>query len=127
VSFLSTILLSCVLQTGVDEELSRLHEREQKIIDQTQSLEIDTSQARRKVQLLLKDLQQWAEDSDVELASRKRTYGAPATEMDEPLTADRCPLFFEFEEDLGELCPLDFARSEVWGGEVVFCRYRCAP
>ncbi len=120
-------LLSIALQPDDvrrDDELAKLRDRAEAIIDETQSLEINLREARRKVQLLLKDLEAWAEDNDVELTERTRTYGEPAKDMDEPLTADRCPLFFE--EELEELCPLDLARSEVWGGEVVFCRYRCA-
>ncbi len=113
-----------LLQSEQVEELSILRERAAAIIEDSQSLEIDMVEARRKVQLLLKDLKLWGEEHDFELEARTRTYGMPAKERGEPLTADRCPLFFE--KDLEDLCPLDLAHSEVWGGEVVFCRYLCA-
>ena len=90
----------------------------------TGSGEITTSEARRKVQLLLKELETWAETHDLELETRTRTYTAQAREDEAFVTADSCPLFFE--EELDELCPLDLAHSEVWGLEVVYCRYSCA-
>lgn len=106
-----------------DEPLDALRGRAEKIIEQNQSLEIDTVTARRRVQLLLKDMEAWAEESEIELETRTKTYRSPAKRLDEPLTADRCPLFFE--EELQDLCPLDLARSEVWGVDAVFCRYLC--
>ena len=116
-------LVLVLLQTGQADELSKLRERAEAIIEDSSSLEIDMVEARRKVQLLLKDLKRWSETYDYELQARTRTYSNPAKQIDELLTADRCPLFFE--KDLEELCPLDMARSEVWGGKVVFCRYLC--
>ncbi len=112
-----------LMQTGQADELSELRERAEAIIEDSSSLEIDMVEARRKVQLLLKDLKKWGETYDHELELRARTYSSPAKEFNEPLTADRCPLFLE--KDLEELCPLDMARCEVWGGKVVFCRYLC--
>ncbi len=116
-------LVLVLLQTGQADELSKLRERAEAIIEDSSSLEIDMVEARRKVQLLLKDLKKWSETYDYELQARTRTYSNPAKQIDELLTAERCPLFFE--KDLEELCPLDMARSEVWGGKVVFCRYLC--
>ena len=112
-----------LMQTAQADELSELHERAEAIIEDRSSLEIDMAEARRKAQLLLKDLEKWAETYDYELQTRARTYNTPAKEINEILSVDRCPLFFE--KDLDELCPLDMARSEVWGGKVVFCRYLC--
>ena len=106
-----------------DTELSSLRQRAKSIITQNESLEITIEQARRKVQLLLRDMKTWARQNNVTLQTQTRTYKNPPTHRTEPLTADRCPLFFK--EELQELCPLDLARSEVWGGQVVFCRYYC--
>jgi hypothetical protein len=106
-------------------ERSALQQRAEKIVRQNQENEITTSEARRRVELLLRDLKKWAEDASIQLVRRTRTFSAPATGPGEVLTADRCPLFFE--EDLERLCPLDFSRSEVWGASVVFCRYLCTP
>ncbi|TDI46525.1 MAG: hypothetical protein E2P02_04845 [Acidobacteria bacterium] len=112
-----------LLQTEQADELSELRERAETIIEDISSLEIDMVQASRKVQLLLKDLKKWGKTYDVELEVRARTHSTPAKPFKEVLTADRCALFFE--KDLEELCPLDLSRSEVWGGEIVFCRYLC--
>jgi hypothetical protein len=106
-------------------ELSQLQDRAEKILSQNQENEITTFEARRKVQLLLKDLEKWSAKHDVELERRTRTFSSPAVGSNEILTADRCPLFYE--EKLKRLCPLDFSRSEVWGASIVFCRYLCAP
>jgi hypothetical protein len=110
--------------TGRDE-LQELQHRGEDILAQNQKNEITTFEARRKVQLLLKDLEKWGAKHEVELSRRTRTFSSPAVAPDEVLTADRCPLFYE--EKLERLCPLDFSRSEVWGASVVFCRYLCAP
>ena len=120
---LFTLVALVLLQTGQADELSVLRERAEAIIEDISSLEIDMVEARRKVQLLLKDLKKWGETYDHELELRARTYSSPAKQFKELLTADRCALFFE--KDLEELCPLDLARSEVWGGRVLFCRYLC--
>lgn len=117
-------LLGCFSQQeDATDPIEVLRDRAEKIIEQNQSLEIDTVTARRRVQLLLKDMKSWAEENDVELETRTKTYRSPAKKLDEPLTADRCPLFFE--ENLEDLCPLDLAHSEVWGIDAVFCRYLC--
>ena len=121
----ATLLLFLAAARPADQEseLSEFRERAESIIKERQQLEITTREAQRKVQLLLKDLRQWSKDYDVELETRTRTYGTSEERVEEMLTADRCPLFYE--EELHELCPLDLARSEVWGGSVVFCRYLC--
>jgi hypothetical protein len=106
-------------------ETTELQERAARIVRDSQQNEITTSEARRRVELLLRDLRRWGQESGVELSRRTRTFSTPAVSPGEALTADRCPLFFE--EDLERLCPLDFSRSEVWGAIVVFCRYLCAP
>ena len=120
---LFTLVALVLLQTGQADELSELRERAETIIEDSSSLEIDMVEARRKVQLLLKDLKKWGETYDYELEARAQTYFSPPKKIQEPLNVDRCPLFFG--KDLEELCPLDMARSEVWGGKVVFCRYLC--
>jgi hypothetical protein len=107
------------------KELKELQERAEKILSQNQENEITTFEARRRVQLVLKDLEKWSKKHQVELDRRTRTFSSPAVGSNEILTADRCPLFYE--EKLKRLCPLDFSRSEVWGASVVFCRYLCAP
>jgi hypothetical protein len=113
------------VRTNPKGELEDLQRRAEKILTQNQQNEITTFEARRKVQLLLKDLEKWSEKHQVELDRRTRTFSSPAVGSGEVLTADRCPLFYE--EKLKRLCPLDFSRSEVWGASVVFCRYLCAP
>ena len=126
---LSAIVIAFGLLTGNDEEMEaekqRLLERAEEIIEKSQTLEMSMVEARRAVQILLQELESWAEAHDVELTTRTRTHFMPATDQDELLTADRCSLFYEV--DLEELCPLDLAKSEVWGGSMLFCRYRCAP
>ena len=116
-------LASARTASDKDDELAELYDKAESIIEKSQSLEITMEQARRNVQLLLRDMQAWAESFDVELSRETRTYSSPLKQNGKPLTADRCPLFFE--EELHKLCPLDLARSEVWGGEVAFCRYYC--
>jgi hypothetical protein len=115
-------LLSLLLAAASQEELQT---RAREIVRKNQEGEITTSEARRQVQLLLKDLKKWSEREGVDLETRTRIFNTPATAPDEVLTVDRCALFYE--EDLEDLCPLDVSRSEIWGAVVLFCRYVCAP
>jgi hypothetical protein len=119
---LSTILFALWLHGFQPEELEP---RAREIVRKSQEGEITISEARRQVQLLLKDLKAWSKAEAVELQTRTSVFASPATGPGEPLTVDRCPLFHE--ETLKRLCPLDVSRSEVWGAAVVFCRYECAP
>jgi len=118
----SNVLLALFLAASPQEELQT---RARDIVRKNQDNKITTSEARRQVQLLLKDLKKWSEDEGIELQTRTRLFNTPATGPGEMLTVDRCALFYE--EDLKRLCPLDVSRSEVWGASVVFCRYVCAP
>jgi hypothetical protein len=118
---ISSIVLSLLLVPSPQEELQA---RAQEIVRKNQDNEITIAEARRQVQLLLKDLKKWAETEGAELETRTRVFSTPATGRGEVLTVDRCALFYE--EDLDRLCPLDITRSEVWGAAVVFCRYVCA-
>ena len=118
----SILLLTLSLAVAQPEELET---RAREIVRKNQEGEITISEARRQVQLLLKDLKAWSKTSGTELETRTAVFAAPATAPGELLTVDRCPLFHE--ESLKRLCPLDVSRSEVWGGSVVFCRYECAP
>ncbi|MGH9323685.1 MAG: hypothetical protein ACRD21_18645 [Vicinamibacteria bacterium] len=102
-----------------------LQERAREIVRKGQQNEITTSEARRQVQLLLKDLKKWSEAEGVALAPRTRVFSSPATAPGEALTVDRCAIFYE--ENLERLCPIDVSRSEVWSAAVLFCRYLCAP
>jgi hypothetical protein len=102
-----------------------LQERAKEIVRKNQANEITTTEARRRVQLLLKDLRKWSEAEGIELETRTRIFNTPATGKGEVLTVDRCALFYE--ENLERLCPLDVALSEVWGAAVLFCRYVCVP
>jgi hypothetical protein len=102
-----------------------LQTRAREILRKNQDSEITVSEARRQVQLLLKDLKKWAEGEGIELQTRTRVFNTPATARGEVLTVDRCALFYE--EDLERLCPIDISRSEIWGAAVVFCRYACGP
>ncbi len=119
---LSIVFLALFLGDSSQEELES---RAREIVRKNQEREIKTTDARRQVQLLLKDLKKWSESEGVELQTRTRIFNTPATAPGELLTVDRCALFYE--EDLKRLCPLDVTRSEVWGAAVVFCRYVCAP
>jgi hypothetical protein len=119
---LSVVVLSLVLVTFFQPELQT---RAREIVRRNQEGEITTPEARRQVQLLLKDLKKWSKGEGVELETRTRVYNNPATGPEELLTVDRCALFYE--EDLEQLCPLDVSRSEVWGAVVLYCRYVCAP
>jgi len=118
----SIVLVALFLAVPPQEELQV---RAREIVRKNQDNEITTSEARRQVQLLLKDLKKWSEGEGVELETRTRLFNTPATGPGEMLTVDRCALFYE--EDLKRLCPLDVSRSEVWGAAVVFCRYVCVP
>ena len=118
----SIVLFALFLAVSPQEELQT---RAREIVRKNQDNEITTSEARRRVQLLLKDLKKWSQDEGIELQTRTRLFNTPATGPGEMLTVDRCALFYE--EDLERLCPLDVSRSEVWGASVVFCRYVCAP
>lgn len=119
---LSVLLLALLVESSPQEELQA---RAREIVRKNQDIEISISDARRQVQLVLKDLKKWAEDEGIELDTRTRTFSTPATAPGEVLTVDRCALFYE--ENMERLCPLDVSRSEVWGAAVVFCRYVCAP
>lgn len=116
------IVLLLFLVASPQEELQA---RAREIVRKNQDNEITTTEARRQVQLLLKDLKKWSEAEGVELQTRTRVFSTPATGRGEALSVDRCALFYE--ETLERLCPLDVTRSEVWGASVVFCRYVCAP
>lgn len=119
------VLVALPPQEDESQDRKGLQERAEEILRKNQASEITTSEARRQVQLLLKDLKTWSTARGASLTRRTRTFSTPSTGRGEVLTADRCPLFFE--EDLSRLCPLDMSRSEVWGAIVVFCRYYCAP
>jgi len=116
------ILLAALAAATPQEELQ---ERARELVRKNQSNEITTTEARRRVQLLLKDLRKWSDAEGVELQTRTRIFNTPATGRGEILTVDRCALFYE--ETLERLCPLDLALSEVWGAVVLFCRYVCVP
>ncbi len=118
----SIVLFAFFLAVFPQEELQT---RARDIIRKNQDNKITTSEARRQVQLLLKDLKTWSKGEGVELQIRARLFNTPATGSGEMLSVDRCALFYE--EDLERLCPLDVSRSEVWGASVVFCRYICGP
>ena len=123
---LTTALLVCAIQGASASELSQLRGRAATIMKQEDAQEITTEQARRKVQLLVKDFEAWAESHDVELELKSRTYTSSPDEpgeVDDPLSVNRCPLFYEGNAD--ELCLIDLKRTEVWGGSVLFCRYLC--
>jgi len=118
----SIIFITVFVALSPQEELQT---RAREIVRKNQDNVITTSEARRRVQLLLKDLKKWSQDEGIELQTRTRLFNTPATGPGEMLTVDRCALFYE--EDMKRLCPLDVSRSEVWGASVVFCRYVCAP
>jgi hypothetical protein len=120
---LVTIALVWTLQGADAPELSELRGRAATIAEQEGDREITTEQARRKVQLLLKDFEAWAEAHDVELEIRSRVYTSSQDDIDDSMAVDRCELFYE--DDVDELCLIDLKRSEVWGASVLFCRYLC--
>ena len=115
-------LLALLIGASPREELQS---RAREIVRKNQEREITTPEARRQVQLLLKDLKKWSEAEGLELQTRTRIFSTPATAPGEALSVDRCALFYE--ENMERLCPLDVSRSEVWGAAVVFCRYVCTP
>ena len=123
---LTTVLLVGALQGVRATELSELRGRRATIVEQEDAREITTEQARRKVQLLLTDFEAWAEGHEVELELRSRTYTSSpdnVDEVDDPLSVNRCPLFYE--DDADELCLIDLKRTEVWSASILFCRYLC--
>ena len=123
---LTTMVLVCALQGARATELAELRGRSATIVEQQNAREITTEQARRKVQLLLKDFEAWAEAHTVELELRARTYTSSSDnvdDLDDPLSVHRCPLFYA--DDADELCLIDLKRTEVWKASVLFCRYLC--
>jgi len=123
---LSTVLLVCALRATLATELAELRGRAALIIEQEDAQEITTEQARRKVQLLLKDFEAWADAHAVELQRRSRTYTSSPDNVDDGddvMAVNWCPLFYEDDGD--ELCLIDLKHSEVWGASVLFCRYLC--
>ena len=120
---LTTVVLVGALQGAGATELTELRGRAATIVEQQGAREITTEQARRKVQLLLKDFEAWAEAHTVELELRSRAYTSSPDDVDDPLSVNRCPLFYE--DDADELCLIDLKRSEVWSMSVLFCRYLC--
>jgi len=120
---LATVLLVWTLQGDRDSELSELRGRGATIEEQEDAQEITTEQARRKVQLLLKDFEAWAEAYDVDLELKSRAFTSSADDGSDFMAVDRCALFYENDADA--LCLVDLKRSEVWGASVLFCRYLC--
>ena len=123
---LTTVVLVGALQGAGATELTELRGRAATIVEQQGAREITTEQARRKVQLLLKDFEAWAEAHTVELELRSRAYTSTSddvAEVDGPLSVNRCPLFYE--DDADELCLIDLKRTEVWSATILFCRYLC--
>ena len=123
---LTTVLFVCAIQGARATELSELRGRAATIIEQGDARDITTEQARRKVQLLLVDFEAWGEAHDVELERRSRAYTSSpdnVDNVDDPLSVNRCPLFYEDNAD--ELCLIDLKRTEVWSMSVLFCRYLC--
>ncbi len=120
------VLLVGAIQGASATELSALRGRRATIIEQEDARDITTEQARRKVLLLLKDFEAWAEVHDVELELRSRAYTSSPNNvdnLDDPLSVNRCPLFYEDNAD--ELCLIDLKSTEVWSTSVLFCRYLC--
>lgn len=127
---LITVLLLAfgTLQGSRKSELSEFRERASVIGEQADSREITTEQARRRVQLLVKELEAWAEEKDVDLELRTRTLTASGEPDSEPLSVNACSLFYDTPEDAeaaDELCLINLERSEIWGTAVLFCRYLC--
>jgi hypothetical protein len=117
------VLLVFALQGVGSSELEALRERAAAIREQENANEITTEQARRRVQLVVRDLEAWADEHDAELELKTRTYTPASEAIDAPLSVDRCSLFFE--DDGEELCLVDVERTEIWGAKVLFCRYLC--
>jgi len=115
----------CALQGSRAEELTELRARAAEIRSRLSAEEITAEQARRRVQLLVNSFTAWSEAHDVELELRARTFTStsPTTEVDDPLTVNRCSLFYDDDSD--ELCLIDLKRTEIWGTKVLFCRYLC--
>ncbi|GMR22960.1 MAG: hypothetical protein BMS9Abin37_1345 [Acidobacteriota bacterium] len=126
---LSTVLLVCALQGARATELTELRSRAAAIIEQEDAREITTEQARRKVQLLLKDFEAWADAHAVELELKSRGYTSPpdnpddVDDGDDAMAVNLCPLFYY--DDSEELCLIDLKRSEVWSASMLLCRYVC--
>ena len=128
---IAALLLAIGLQGTRPTELAELRGRASTIAEQADAHEITNEQARRQVQLLVTDFEAWAETHDMKLELRTRTVAGSAEQVDEPLSVDRCMLFFE-ERAVGtkpdpetELCLIDLKHSEIWGTSVLFCRYLC--
>lgn len=115
------LFLACYASTSAD--LLQFRERASAIIENKDAEEITIEQARRSVQLLLKDFVAWAKTNDFHPEFRSRTYTVTADDPTDPLSIERCPLVFDEKRD--ELCLFDLQRSELWGGTVLFCRYLC--
>ena len=102
-----------------------LRERARAILSEVQEQGLALSEARRRVELLLRDLEALGEAEGWSPLRRRLEITIARPEEIGPALAETCPLFFE--EELVRLCPLDQARSEIWGSRVLVCAFACAP
>ncbi len=121
--FLIVAALLLPTQSDKSAELAELRSRATTIVEQEASEEITDEEARRQVQLLLEDFAAWTEAHDARPEIRSRTHAVENVDPADPLTVNRCALFYD--ENREELCLIDLERSELWGGTVLFCRYFC--
>lgn len=107
------------------EPVAMLRERARAILAAVHEEDLSLAEARRRVELLLRDLKTLGEAEGWSPLNRRLEITIGRPEDIGPALAEECPLFFE--EELARLCPLDQARSEIWGNQVLVCEFACAP
>ena len=121
-------LLAAVLGSALalgSGSLGELRERAREILADVHEREAPLSEARRRVELLLRDLKALGEAEGWNPLHRRLEITIARPEEIRSTLAEECPLFFE--EELVRLCPLDQSRSEIWGSQVLVCEFACAP
>ena len=113
------------VRSARQDSIGGLRERARAILAEVQDGDLPLSDARRQVEQLLGDLRGLGETEGWTPLRRRLELTIARPEDLGPALAEECPLFFE--EELVRLCPLDQARSEIWGSRVLVCEFACAP
>lgn len=102
-----------------------LRGRAREILDEVQALTLSLTEARIRVERLLRDLEAVGEAEGWAPVRRQLEVTIARPETVGLQIEEECPLFYE--EELVQLCPLDQSRSEIWGNQVLVCGFACAP
>jgi len=111
--------------SAAPESLGDLRDEARSIVREIQDLELGLSEARSRVERLLRDLTALSRAEGWTPVFQRLEVTIARPGENENQTFEECPLFFE--EELTRLCPLDQGRSEIWGSQVLVCVFACAP